>query len=37
LRSIDRFVDLTDIRQYLADFNSHAGRPSTARQCIENA
>lgn len=28
LRSIDRFVDLSDIRQYLADFYSHAGRPS---------
>ena len=28
LRSIDRFVDLDDIRQYLADFYSHTGRPS---------
>jgi transposase len=28
LRSIDRFVDLSDIRQYLAEFCSHAGRPS---------
>jgi hypothetical protein len=28
LRSIDRFVDLSDIRQYLADFYSHTGRPS---------
>ena len=25
LRSIDRFVDLSDIRQYLADFYSHNG------------
>ena len=30
LRSIDRFVDLSD-------FYSHTGRPSIARQCIENA
>ena len=28
LRSIDRFVDLSDIRQYLASFYSHTGRPS---------
>ena len=28
LRSIDRFVDLTDVRAYLADFYSHTGRPS---------
>ena len=28
LRSIDRFVDLNDTRQYLADFYSHTGRPS---------
>ncbi len=28
LRSIDRFVDLSSIRQYLADFYSHTGRPS---------
>ena len=28
LRSIDRFVDLDDIRQYLAEFYSHTGRPS---------
>ena len=28
LRSIDRFVDLSDIRQYLAGFYSHTGRPS---------
>ncbi len=27
LRSIDRFVDLSDVRQYLADFYSHTGRP----------
>jgi transposase len=28
LRSIDRFVDLNDICQYLAEFYSHTGRPS---------
>lgn len=28
LRSIDRFVDLSDIRQYLAEFYRHTGRPS---------
>jgi len=28
LRSIGRFVDLSDIRQYLAEFYSHTGRPS---------
>ena len=28
LRSIDRFVDLSNIRAYLADFYSHTGRPS---------
>jgi len=28
LRSIDRFVDLSDIRQYLGEFFSHTGRPS---------
>ena len=28
LRSIDRFVDLSGIRSYLADFFSHTGRPS---------
>ena len=28
LRSIDRFVDLDDIRSHLADFYSHTGRPS---------
>jgi len=28
LCSIDRFVDLSDIRQYLAEFYSHTGRPS---------
>ena len=28
LRSIDRFVDLSDIRQYFAEFYSHTGRPS---------
>ena len=28
LRSIDRFVDLSGIRTYLAEFYSHTGRPS---------
>jgi transposase len=28
LRGIDRFVDLTDLRQHLAVFYSHTGRPS---------
>ena len=28
LRSIDRFVDLSSIRQYLSEFYSHTGRPS---------
>src|SRR4051794_34193627 len=28
LRSIDRFVDLSDIRNYLAPFYSSTGRPS---------
>jgi len=28
LRSIDQFVDLDGIRQYLAEFYSHTGRPS---------
>ena len=28
LRSIDRFVDLTGIRQHLAPFYSNTGRPS---------
>ena len=28
LRGIDRLLDLSDLRQYLADFYSHTGRPS---------
>ena len=28
LRSIDRFVDLSEIRQYLSEFYSYTGRPS---------
>lgn len=28
LRSIDRFVDLSGMRQHLASFYSHKGRPS---------
>ena len=30
LRSIDRFVDLSDVRSYLAPFYSSTGRPSIA-------
>jgi transposase len=29
LRGIDKFLDLTDLRAYLAPFYSHTGRPST--------
>lgn len=28
LRGIDRFLDLTELRQHLAPFYSHTGRPS---------
>ena len=28
VRSLDRFVDLTSVREHLADFYSHIGRPS---------
>jgi transposase len=28
LRGIDRFLDLTELRQHLADYYSHTGRPS---------
>ncbi len=28
LRGIDRFLDLSELRQYLADYYSHTGRPS---------
>ncbi|NEK23905.1 IS5/IS1182 family transposase, partial [Sulfitobacter sp. JBTF-M27] len=28
LRLIDRFVDLSSIREHLSDFYSHTGRPS---------
>jgi transposase len=28
LRGIDRFLDLSDLHQYLAEFYSHIGRPS---------
>lgn len=31
LRSIDRFVDLSGIRNYLADFYSFTGRPTMLR------
>ncbi len=33
LRSIDRFVDLDDIRQYLSDFYSHTGRRRLIPNC----
>jgi hypothetical protein len=36
LYAIDQFVDLNDIRQYLAEFYSHTRRPSVARQGIED-
>ena len=28
-RSMDRFVDISGIRAFLANFHSHTGRPST--------
>ena len=31
LRSIDRFLDLSDLRQHLAPYYSHTGCPSVAR------
>jgi hypothetical protein len=31
LRSIDRFVDLSDVRSHLAPFYSSTGRPSSGR------
>ena len=34
LRSIDRFLDLTDVRAHLADFYSHMGRPSVAPELL---
>jgi len=39
LRSIDRFVDLSSIRQHLAPFYSNTGRPSIdpERCCQTNA
>jgi len=33
LRSIDRLVDLSGIRQYLADFYSHTGRCPLIQNC----
>jgi transposase len=33
LRSIDRFVDLGDIRVHLAPFYSSTGRPSSILSC----
>ena len=34
LRSIDRFVDLSDIRQHLTPFYSSTGRPSVDRELM---
>lgn len=34
LRSIDRFVDLSGIREHLSDFYSHTGRPSIAPELL---
>ena len=34
LRSIDRFVDLDDMRGYLADYYSATGRPSVDPELI---
>ncbi len=34
LRSIDRFVDPSSIRAHLADFYSHAGRPSVGPELL---
>ncbi len=31
LRSIDRFVDLSDVREHLRSYYSETGRPSTPR------
>jgi transposase len=32
LRSIDRFLDLSDLRQHLEPYYSHTGRPSVRGQ-----
>ena len=37
LRAIDGVIDLSGVRQHLSGFYSTTGRPSIARQCIENA
>ena len=37
LRAIDGVIDLSGVRQHLSAFYSNTGRPSIARQCIENA
>jgi transposase len=34
LRGIDRFLDLSDLRQHLAPFYSHTGRPSIDPQLL---
>jgi transposase len=34
LRGIDRFLDLSDLRQHLAEFYSHTGRPSIAPELM---
>lgn len=34
LRGIDRFLDLSDLRQHLVDYYSHTGRPSIAPELM---
>jgi transposase len=34
LRGIDRFLDLSELRQHLADYYSHTGRPSIAPELM---
>ena len=34
LRGIDRFLDLSDLRQHLTEFYSHTGRPSIAPELM---
>ena len=37
LRSIDRFLDLANLRQHLKAFYSHTGRPSMVRMLLLTA
>lgn len=34
LRGIDQYLNLGDLRQHLAGFDSHTGRPSTAPELM---